>query len=146
MPTLRLQNVPDPVNEFEVVDVSQWFGGDGDEPFTVNVYPLTVRDKNKLTQLTNNFERVTAKDGTVKIAAVPNARHDPSSVIAALCCRDDDRNLVFGVDEDDAIARVEGLPERYRPMIVMLATAALRGTADANKTVEDAAKNSEPTP
>lgn len=153
MPSLRLKNVPNPVSgdaAFEEVDVSQWFGEDENgDPYTINVFPLTVFKKNLLQKTVNDYEKITKPDGTETIGLVPNMRHDASCVIAAICSYDDDEQLVFGIDYQDAIERVEAMPEKYRMMVLALSSAAIKltgGTTDSKTGVEEAKKNSEETP
>lgn len=148
MPSLKLKDVPDPIgNQVTVVDVSAWLGyADKEEkdPFTVTVRPLTVAKKNTLQSIANRFEKsIDAKTGEETYHMIPNLEHDSSCIIAALCCYDDDGNLTFGVDEQDAVKRVEGLDKEYRPMIIKLSSIALKGTENLNSkaAVKEAQKN-----
>ena len=139
-------------SEYEVFDVSEWFGEDDNgEPYTVNVYPITVYVKSILTRATNSTVIVESDDDDSngadgpKIAQRPNFLYDPSSIIAALCARDDKGNLVFGTDADDAITRVHTLPQQYRPCIVFIAGKAVELSGEdegsGDERVEKAAKN-----
>jgi hypothetical protein len=153
MPSLKLKNVPDPITKnsdsFEVVDVSEWMGFDeNNEPYTINVYPLTVAKKNILQRTVNTYEKALDKDGKPTTILVPNFKHDSACVIAALCSFDDEGRLVFGVDYADAVQRVESMLEGYRVMILTLSATAIKQTGSLNSkiAVEEAEKNSEPTP
>lgn len=138
MPTLNLKQVPDPVQKYESVDVSEWFGSDEEtgEPFTLNVYPLTVTRRGILTQ--RLFKHTRGDDGRIHTEIDPGA--DSSVIVTAICSYDSDGDLVFGVDYEDAIQRVGSLPDRYREMVIRVAAVAL-GNARNEKAVAAAEKN-----
>lgn len=137
MTSLTLKNIPNPLQDFESVDVSAWFGEDENgEPFTINVHGMTVQKKALLTRYVNEFYLADSGEW----ASRPKLEADSSTVIAAICSYDDDGNLTFGIDYMDAIRRCESLPETYRGCLIALATVALRLTGSMDKEAVDSAE------
>lgn len=96
------------------------------EDMTVNVKGMTVADKNRL----HFYQTVRGRDAM--------------SVIAAICAIDEDGDMVFGETIDEAIERVESLPDAYRADIAAIAATAVRLSgqpADGSDPVEAAEKN-----
>jgi antitoxin component YwqK of YwqJK toxin-antitoxin module len=127
---LSLEQVPDPVGRFEFVETPEFGNDESGDPLGVNAHEMTVHKKNVLSSFANKFYE---ENGELKTKQ--SLEHDSACIIAAICSYDDNGNLVFGVDYEDAIGRVEALPEKYRPAVFRIMTTVLKLTADNAMTI-----------
>lgn len=144
---LSLKYVPDPVQEYEVVDVPEFGTDDDGNDWQVNAYPMTAATQSVYTLYISKFEVIEDEDGQKtdeRLYAGVNLSRSSMCALAALCSRDDEGELVFGVDYQDAITRVESLHKRYYPAISRIALTVLRlskDTLNPEKGVKAAEKN-----
>lgn len=115
MPRLTLREVPAPTQASEEV-VVQEFGTDEEsgEPFAVLVRGLTAYEWDLLMA---RAWRIDPSDNGADPTLSLKDDYNEACLVAAWCSYDDDGRLVFGVDPDDAEARVRALPVQYRPAI-----------------------------
>lgn len=118
---LTLQSIPELVMTHEEVALPEFGEDENGEAFVVYVRPLTVLTNNLLTKYMNTF--TINEDGNLDRKV--NRDRDEPCIIAALHTYDGDGNLVFGVDYEDAINRVESLPPAYRPAIYRISQSAI---------------------
>lgn len=117
MTSLTRHLLPTGGEELPVLAVPSFGLDDEDNPYTVNVRPLTVAQWGEIYRRGFNLQS-SESDG--KLVAVRRDEFDEVCFVAACCAVDDQGKLVFGRDRYEAYEMTRNLPRRHRDDLVAI--------------------------
>ena len=159
MRSLRLDDVPDPLSNFDLSNFEEVpvpemgideDGEAGSEELVVLVRAMSVFEWD---QLMRSAWTTTETENGETPGLKLKQDYNELCLVAAMCSYDDQGNLVFGVDIQDANERLKNLHRKYRPALQRIHKKALEmsgqgygsdiqsGQDRNEKTAEEAEKN-----
>lgn len=115
---MSLNDVPSIEPYTDRVEVPEFgFDAETEEPLSVIVRSLTLHEHNVLYKQAWELNVVQTEDDGVKPSIKAREEYDEATIVTGWCAIDEDENLVFGVDKEDAVERVKALHVDYREAI-----------------------------